>query len=58
MAICVDCGKKGAEYQYSEGGYICENCVGSHFTCPDCGVVFPDESYDYSGFCQDCNSEH
>lgn len=58
MARCVDCGKNGADYQYSEGGYICDKCAGRHFICPDCGVVFPDETYDYNGFCKECDSNH
>ncbi|WP_161782725.1 hypothetical protein [Clostridium drakei] len=52
MAECVLCVKEGVEYQYSEGGYVCDNCVGSCFTCPDCGLTFPLETDDAgNGFC-------
>ena len=59
MSKCEDCGKPNASYIYSEGGYVCDDCVGSHFSCPDCGTVFPGSSYDAgNGYCSQCSSEH
>lgn len=59
MSKCIDCGHPNAIYEYSEGGYVCDDCVGNHFICPDCGKVFPDSSYDAgNGFCEKCASDH
>lgn len=62
MAKCIDCGKPGANYIYVDEdeneSFICENCVGHHFTCPECGKVYPDSTYDYNGYCQECDSNH
>jgi transcription initiation factor TFIIIB Brf1 subunit/transcription initiation factor TFIIB len=59
MSKCRDCGKANASYAYSEGGYLCGNCVGDHFSCPDCGQTFPDQSYDAgNGYCSDCAPNH
>ena len=46
MARCINCGNTGAEYQHYDGGYVCESCVGSYFTCPDCGRVFDQDDYE------------
>ncbi|KDR95916.1 hypothetical protein SAMN02745945_01810 [Peptoclostridium litorale DSM 5388] len=59
MAKCVLCSNKNASYEYSEGGYVCEHCMGSNFTCPDCGRVFPRETGDSgTGFCAECAHNH
>lgn len=62
MAKCIKCGKSGAEYEHKTGGYVCDDCLGSHFTCPDCGRVFDSDDYESgdagNGFCADCAPNH
>lgn len=62
MAKCISCGKSGAMYEHNNGGYVCEDCVGQYFTCPDCGKVFDRDDYQYgdagNGFCAECAPEH
>lgn len=62
MAKCIRCGKSGAEYEHYNGGYVCEDCVGSFFTCPDCGRVFDADDFENgdagNGFCSDCAPNH
>lgn len=59
MAKCVLCKKNEGLYKYSEGGEVCDSCIGKCFTCPDCGTAFPPESGDAgNGFCKDCDSNH
>ena len=53
------CEKREGEYQHSSGGYVCNQCIGHYFTCPDCGILFDQEAGDAgNGFCKDCDSEH
>lgn len=58
MASCVKCGCKGAEYERYEGGYVCDDCIGNYFTCPNCGRVFDADDYEHgdagTGFCVEC----
>lgn len=58
---CKSCGKHG-EYIHYNGGWICDDCVGRYFTCPDCGRVFDAEDRVNgdagNGFCRECAPEH
>lgn len=58
---CISCGGYG-EYMHKDGGYVCENCVGRYFTCPDCGMVFDQDDYANAdagdGFCVKCSPNH
>lgn len=59
MSKCICCEKREGEYQHSSGGYVCNQCIGDYFTCPDCGLLFDQETGDAgNGFCKDCDSEH
>ncbi len=62
MEKCINCGENGAMYEHNNGGYVCENCVGAYFTCPDCGKVFDLDDYQHgdagNGFCAECAPEH
>ena len=55
---CINCGGKDAKYQHSDGGMICDKCVGHYFTCPKCGVLFNNDDYEKgdagNGFCVSC----
>ena len=59
---CISCGKSGAQYEHVGGGYICEKCIASYFTCPDCGRIFDSDDYmrgdTGSGFCAECAPDH
>ena len=62
MAKCICCEMSGAQYEHFDGGYVCDNCVGSYFTCPDCGRVFDRDDYVHgdagNGFCAECAADH
>lgn len=62
MAKCIKCGKSGASYQHFNGGYVCEDCIGQYFVCPDCGMAFDVDDYEHgdagNGFCAECASKH
>lgn len=62
MAKCISCGKNNAEYPHHDGGFVCNECIGSYFTCPDCGELFDKDDYDNgdagNGFCANCAPEH
>lgn len=55
---CKSCGES-ATYAHFDGGWICDDCVGSYFTCPQCGRVFDRDDYQNAdagnGFCAECN---
>lgn len=58
---CKSCGNHG-EYVHYDGTWVCEECVGGYFTCPDCGRVFDMDDYENgdagNGFCRECAPEH
>lgn len=61
MAKCINCNEKNASYQHSSGGFVCENCIGSYFTCPDCGILYDRNDVDGdqgNGFCRNCSEDH
>lgn len=62
MEKCICCGSSNGEYQHYDGGYVCEDCVGSFFTCPDCGIVFDTDDFEHgdagNGFCARCAADH
>lgn len=62
MAKCIRCGKSGASYEHVDGGYVCDDCIGYFFTCPDCGTIFDKDDVERgdqsSGFCRECTPEH
>ena len=59
---CISCGDKNAEYEHHDGGYVCQNCIGQYFTCPDCGILFNSDDYENgdqgNGFCSECSPNH
>ena len=59
---CIKCGDSNADYVHFSGNYVCKNCIGSYFTCPDCGTVYDSDDYENgeqgNGFCAKCASEH
>lgn len=58
MSKCINCNKNEGSYEYSEGGYVCDECVKEYFVCPRCGKAFPKESGDAgNGFCEECSKE-
>lgn len=59
MSKCIRCGNNKGGYEFSEGGYVCEECIGFYFTCPDCGTIYPRDTGDAgNGFCEDCAVKH
>ena len=65
MPKCKSCGKEvkhATMYEHIDGGYVCSECVGKYFTCPDCGRVFDMDDYENgdqsTGFCKNCSPEH
>lgn len=62
MKTCIRCGRKNAEYKHFNGGFVCENCIGDYFTCPDCGIIYDSDDYVHgdagNGFCAKCAPEH
>ena len=62
MAKCISCGKSGADYRHFNGGYVCEDCIGEYFTCPDCGLLYDQDDYEHgdagNGFCVKCARDH
>ena len=63
MKTCKCCGEKKANvYEHYDGGYVCQECVGGYFTCPDCGLVFNQDDYENgdagNGFCAKCAPNH
>jgi hypothetical protein len=58
MKKCKSCGKQGAEYPHYDGGFVCNDCIGSYFTCPACGTLFDFEDRvngdQGNGFCREC----
>ena len=62
MAKCIKCGNEGARYEHFKGGFVCDSCIGTYFTCPDCGRVFDNDDRVNgdagNGFCADCASDH
>lgn len=59
---CISCGKPNAGYEHSSGGFVCDDCVGGYFSCPDCGILYNNDDYENgdqgNGFCANCASEH
>ncbi len=39
MEFCVLCEERPGQYNYHSGGLVCELCMSSNDTCPDCGEV-------------------
>lgn len=65
MKKCKLCGKtlqSGNAYQHYDGGYVCNDCIGHYFTCPDCGRLFDQDDFENgdqgTGFCIDCSPNH
>ncbi len=62
MDRCKDCGTPDATYEIYGGGNVCEACIGSYFTCPDCQKLYYRDDYEHgdsgSGFCSQCASSH
>ena len=62
MAKCISCGKPGANHQHYDGGYVCDDCIGQYFTCPDCGRLFDLDDYEHgdagTGYCKECSPNH
>ena len=45
MAKCINCGKGKGEYPHYSGGFVCNDCLSSYFTCPDCGRLFDRDDF-------------
>jgi hypothetical protein len=61
MEKCISCKKDEGVFAHNSGGYVCENCIGHYFTCPECGMIFDndDENADAgNGFCGKCAPNH
>lgn len=59
MSRCINCGKSNASVPHNDGGYVCRECIGGYFSCPDCGSVFDQDTGDAgNGFCTECAPEH
>lgn len=65
MKKCKTCGKDARNttmYAHNAGGYICSECIGDFFVCPDCGMIFDRDDYENgdagNGFCAKCSSNH
>ncbi len=62
MAKCINCGKGKGEYPHYSGGFVCNDCLSSYFTCPDCGRLFDRDDFVNgdagNGFCKDCAPNH
>lgn len=65
MEKCISCGKindQEAMCQHYDGGFVCTGCIGTYFTCPDCGKLFDQNDRvngdQGNGFCIDCAADH
>lgn len=62
MSKCIKCREKEELYPHYNGGYVCDDCVGTCFTCPDCGTLYDWEDREHgdagNGFCIKCAPEH
>lgn len=62
MEKCISCKKNEGVYDHYDGGYVCDDCLGDFFTCPDCGMVFDRDDYKNgdagNGFCRECAPNH
>lgn len=57
VEFCVLCEERPGQYNYQSGGFVCENCMSSNDTCPDCGVVFRRGTM-HGAYCRDCEANH
>ncbi|MBM7650387.1 hypothetical protein JOC78_003377 [Bacillus ectoiniformans] len=57
VEFCVLCDQRPGEYNYHTGGLVCESCMSSNDTCPDCGVVFERETM-HGAYCRECEANH
>lgn len=59
---CKNCGKPNASYLHNDGEYVCDDCLGEYFSCPDCGFVFDRDDYvngdQGNGYCSNCAENH
>jgi len=65
MKVCKNCGASDSEktmFEHFKGGYVCNDCVKNFFICPDCGLVFNDNDYEWgqveNGLCRMCSNKH
>lgn len=62
MSKCINCGASDADYQHTDKGYVCANCIGDYFTCPDCGTLYDNNDFKNgdqgNGFCKNCAANH
>lgn len=48
---CKRCNKEGTHFhQHFDGGYVCDDCIGSYFTCPSCGMLFDNDDLEHANF--------
>lgn len=61
---CISCKDREGIFEHYDKGpnSVCKNCVGSYFTCPDCGRLFEQDDRvngdQGNGFCIDCAMDH